>query len=42
MVNIADEPLARAMHESRRKFADRYCRTEDRVVFPAAQGAQGK
>jgi hypothetical protein len=25
-----------------RMFADRYCRTDDRVVFPAAEGAQSK
>ena len=25
-----------------RMFADRYCRTDDRVVFPAAEGAKGK
>jgi flavin reductase (DIM6/NTAB) family NADH-FMN oxidoreductase RutF len=29
-------------HPIGRMFADRYCRTDDRVVFPAAQGAQGK
>ena len=26
-------------HPIGRMFADRYCRTDDRVVFPAAQGA---
>jgi len=26
-------------HPVGRMFADRYCRTDDRVVFPAAQGA---
>src|SRR5713226_7175677 len=83
VVNLADEPLARAMHETSgdfppdigerqlimgeginfhirdelwdpatmrvhmdryhpvgRMFADRYCRTDDRMVFPPAQGAQ--
>ena len=29
-------------HPIGRMFADRYCRTDDRVVFPAAQGARGK
>jgi hypothetical protein len=23
-------------------FADRYCRTDDRIVFPAAEGAKTK
>jgi flavin reductase (DIM6/NTAB) family NADH-FMN oxidoreductase RutF len=27
-------------HPMGRMFADRYCRTDDRVVFPAAQGSQ--
>jgi flavin reductase (DIM6/NTAB) family NADH-FMN oxidoreductase RutF len=26
-------------HPVGRMFADRYCRTDDRMVFPAAQGA---
>ena len=29
-------------HPIGRMFADRYCRTDDRVVFPAAEGAQSK
>lgn len=29
-------------HPIGRMFADRYCRTDDRVVFPAAQGAKAK
>ncbi len=29
-------------HPIGRMFADRYCRTDDRVVFPAAQGAKDK
>jgi flavin reductase (DIM6/NTAB) family NADH-FMN oxidoreductase RutF len=29
-------------HPMGRMFADRYCRTDDRVVFPAAEGARGK
>jgi flavin reductase (DIM6/NTAB) family NADH-FMN oxidoreductase RutF len=29
-------------HPIGRMFADRYCRTDDRVVFPAADGAQKK
>jgi flavin reductase (DIM6/NTAB) family NADH-FMN oxidoreductase RutF len=29
-------------HPIGRMFADRYCRTDDRVVFPAAEGARGK
>jgi flavin reductase (DIM6/NTAB) family NADH-FMN oxidoreductase RutF len=29
-------------HPIGRMFADRYCRTDDRVVFPAAEGAKGK
>ena len=29
-------------HQIGRMFADRYCRTDDRVVFPAAEGAKGK
>jgi flavin reductase (DIM6/NTAB) family NADH-FMN oxidoreductase RutF len=29
-------------HPIGRMFADRYCRTDDRVVFPAAQGTQSK
>jgi len=29
-------------HPIGRMFADRYCRTDDRVVFPAAQGAQSR
>jgi flavin reductase (DIM6/NTAB) family NADH-FMN oxidoreductase RutF len=29
-------------HPIGRMFADRYCRTDDRVVFPAAEGAQKK
>ena len=29
-------------HPVGRMFADRYCRTDDRVVFPAAQGAVGR
>ena len=28
-------------HPIGRMFADRYCRTDDRVVFPAAEGAKG-
>jgi flavin reductase (DIM6/NTAB) family NADH-FMN oxidoreductase RutF len=28
-------------HPVGRMFADRYCRTDDRVVFPPAQGARG-
>ena len=28
-------------HPMGRMFADRYCRTDDRVVFPAAEGARG-
>jgi hypothetical protein len=28
-------------HPVGRMFADRYCRTDDRVQFPAAQGARG-
>jgi hypothetical protein len=28
-------------HPIGRMFADRYCRTNDRVVFPAAEGARG-
>ncbi len=28
-------------HPIGRMFADRYCRTDDRVVFPAAEGARG-
>ena len=26
-------------HPMGRMFADRYCRTDDRVIFPAAEGA---
>jgi len=26
-------------HPVGRMFADRYCRTDDRIVFPAVQGA---
>ena len=29
-------------HPMGRMFADRYCRTDDRVVFPAAEGAKNK
>ena len=29
-------------HPIGRMFADRYCRTDDRVVFPAAEGMKGK
>jgi flavin reductase (DIM6/NTAB) family NADH-FMN oxidoreductase RutF len=29
-------------HPVGRMFADRYCRTDDRIVFPAAQGAAAK
>ncbi|MBR0788056.1 flavin reductase family protein [Bradyrhizobium manausense] len=29
-------------HPIGRMFADRYCRTDDRVVFPAAEGAKSK
>jgi flavin reductase (DIM6/NTAB) family NADH-FMN oxidoreductase RutF len=29
-------------HPIGRMFADRYCRTDDRLVFPAAQGASSK
>jgi flavin reductase (DIM6/NTAB) family NADH-FMN oxidoreductase RutF len=29
-------------HPIGRMFADRYCRTDDRVVFPAAEGVKGK
>ncbi|MET4206519.1 flavin reductase family protein [Bradyrhizobium sp. LA2.1] len=29
-------------HPIGRMFADRYCRTDDRVVFPAAEGGKGK
>ena len=29
-------------HPIGRMFADRYCRTDDRVVFPAAEGAKRK
>jgi len=29
-------------HPMGRMFADRYCRTDDRVVFPAAEGARAK
>ena len=29
-------------HPIGRMFADRYCRTDDRVVFPAAEGARSK
>lgn len=29
-------------HPIGRMFADRYCRTDDRVVFPAAEGAKNK
>jgi flavin reductase (DIM6/NTAB) family NADH-FMN oxidoreductase RutF len=29
-------------HPIGRMFADRYCRTDDRVVFPTAEGAKGK
>ncbi len=29
-------------HPIGRMFADRYCRTDDRVVFPAAEGAKTK
>jgi len=29
-------------HPIGRMFADRYCRTDDRVVFPAAEGLKGK
>ena len=29
-------------HPMGRMFADRYCRTDDRVVFPAAEGAKSK
>jgi hypothetical protein len=25
-----------------RMFADRYCRTDDRIVFPAAEGVKAK
>ena len=28
-------------HPIGRMFADRYCRTDDRVIFPAAEGARG-
>ena len=28
-------------HPMGRMFADRYCRTDDRVLFPAAEGARG-
>ena len=28
-------------HPVGRMFADRYCRTDDRVIFPAAEGARG-
>jgi hypothetical protein len=28
-------------HPVGRMFADRYCRTDDRVVFPPAQGVRG-
>ena len=39
------DPKAMRVHMERyhpigRMFADRYCRTDDRVVFPAAEGAQ--
>jgi hypothetical protein len=27
-------------HPVGRMFADRYCRTDDRIEFPAAQGAK--
>ena len=41
------EPAAMRVHMERyhpigRMFADRYCRTDDRVVFPAAEGAKTK
>jgi flavin reductase (DIM6/NTAB) family NADH-FMN oxidoreductase RutF len=41
------DPAAMRVHMERyhpigRMFADRYCRTDDRVVFPAATGAAGK
>ena len=29
-------------HPIGRMFADRYCRTDDRVAFPAAEGAKSK
>jgi hypothetical protein len=29
-------------HPIGRMFADRYCRTDDRIVFPAAEGAKPK
>jgi flavin reductase (DIM6/NTAB) family NADH-FMN oxidoreductase RutF len=29
-------------HPVGRMFADRYCRTDDRLVFPAAEGAKVK
>ena len=48
--HIRDElwdPEAMRVHMERyhpigRMFADRYCRTDDRVVFPAAQGAKSR
>jgi flavin reductase (DIM6/NTAB) family NADH-FMN oxidoreductase RutF len=48
--HIRDElwdPAAMRVHMDRyhpigRMFADRYCRTDDRVVFPAAQGVAAK
>ena len=48
--HIRDElwdPEAMRVHMERyhpigRMFADRYCRTDDRVVFPAAEGAKTK
>ncbi|OAE96298.1 flavin oxidoreductase [Bradyrhizobium centrolobii] len=41
------DPKAMRVHMDRfhpigRMFADRYCRTDDRVVFPAAEGTKGK
>jgi hypothetical protein len=29
-------------HPIGRMFADRYCRTDDRVAFPAAEGVKSK
>jgi hypothetical protein len=29
-------------HPVGRMFADRYCRTDDRILFPAAQGLAAK